>query len=394
MFQTVQRTIVELNRQVKFEKTQSSNNNFVFSPRFMPLTKPDQGSRFFSPDVMSLVDDNESSTIISSDNNIAPLKIQKGDRKSLLNLFMKVSSAETKFNQLKRSQSRVLRNKSQGGAGIETERPLNTLELEEKELNRLFKQLYKTMKPSQIDDMVQHGYTFMTPKQLNRFYGPNSLNITYNTSQYDVMDSLDREEALLSLFSDIGSRKREKRKAVVLGSSVLSPFIATGLVETPLILHPLVLSPLILSPSVLGPLVLSPSVFAPFVLSPLLLGGAYLSPGVGDPLILSPLVLFPIILSPLVLTPFVLSPLVLTPVVLSPALLTPLILSPLVLSPVILSPIVLSPLILCPTVLSPIIKSPVVSGAKVLAPDFASPHIQSAKHNVTVFASPSMLSKR
>jgi len=414
--------IIELNRQAK---NQEEKNQFIFSPRFMPLSKPDKGARFLSPDVLSLADDHQNSSVLAPIDNIAPLSSMLGsaivgDRQSLMKLLMKVSGAQNRFFEAKDTQFRVLHRNMEdkryeplGGASIDqsqskssrnvrqvpqSKQNINnqskTLEFEENELNKLFRQLYGSMSPSQMDEMAQRGFTFMAPKQLNRFYGSNSLNITFNTSQYASMDELDREEALLSFFSALGARNRSKRAAVVLGASVLSPFIATGLVLTPIILHPLVLSPLVLSPSVLGPLVLSPSVFAPFILSPGVLDALILSPAIGDPLVLSPLVLFPIILSPVLLSPFILSPLVLVPVVLSPLVLDPLVLSPYVLSPIVLSPIVLTPLILSPSVLSPIVKSPLVSGAKVLAPDFASPHVQSVKRNFTMFASPSMLSRR
>lgn len=434
-------------------KKHEEKNVFIMSPRFMPLSPPDKGSRILSPDVLSFVDSNDPHSKLTDIENIAPLstllgRTITGDREALTKLFMRLSGADSAFTKAKYDQmknpisgqtdqfnykdsnnrvfnqhfqrqptdtgssfmkltdgdignsaddnhaKRIERHTSekQGSSGKK-----RSVGAEEELLNNLFHQLYKSMTQRQLDEMLRNGYAFLTSKQLLNFYGEDSPAgpESFNISEYAELDEIDREEALLSVFTDISSDmyyNRSKREAIVGNASVLAPLIASPLSNTPIILHPLVLSPLILTPSVLGPLVLSPSVFAPFVLSPFVMSSLIVSPGVGDPVILSPLVLFPIILSPLVMTPFVLSPILLAPLVLSPLILDPLILSPYVLTPIVLSPLVLSPLILSPSVLSPVVHSPIVSGAKVMAPDFASPHIKSVKRNFKSIASPSMLS--
>jgi len=215
----------------------------------MPLSSPDKGKHYLSPDIFSLAKNAEN----SSNDNVLPLKHifgskTKGDRRSLINLFTKISGAEKKMKEIRR-QSLSMENSMPDQLKFQNV---------ENQLNQHFHQLYKSIRPHQIHDLTNHGYTYMTPKQLEKFYGPNSMvgPAPFNATELINMDDLDREAALLSLYSSIGSsqlrRNRSKRAPIVLGSSVLMPIIGSPSVLSPLVLHPLVLSPLILSPSVLG----------------------------------------------------------------------------------------------------------------------------------------------
>jgi len=376
-------------------KNSKYENNFILSPRIMPITAPDKGNRFLSPDLFSLVENNDPKF-----DNILPLWKSLGyqttakDRQALTNLFAMLSKTEHKLAEkflnspLNTDDTVNNGNRSFDGTVIQE----NAYKL-----IKTFHQLYKSVNPSQIGDLTNQGYAFMTQKQIQNFYCSNRTIINDKLCQiaaeYSNMTAADREASLLSHFLSIGTRNRSKRAPVVFGSSVLAPLVGSGSVLSPAILHPAVLSPLILSPSVLGPIILSPSIFSPVILSPNVLGGLYLTPVLADPVVLSPLVLFPIILSPIVLSPFILSVQLFVPVVLTPILLSPLILVPHVLSPVIKSPLVLSPGILSPDLLSPLIDSPIINGAKVLSPELASPHFRSDKYNFTSIASPSILSR-
>ncbi|VDO36262.1 unnamed protein product [Haemonchus placei] len=261
-----------------------------------------------------------------------------------------------------------------------------------------FEELDRLYTKSQREDLDKQGYSYLTLKQLDVIYGPNS---PYNKSDsHRLFRKLRRlhDDPHHLIEHDIRALAEAKKFRVRQKDIALSPFVLTPLtgagaaLSTTVVLSPLVLSPITLSPAVLGPIILSPWVFVPLILSPRVLSPLIVNPLIFSPIILSPLVLHPLILVPGVFNPVILSPLVLSPLILSPQVFTPIVLSPLLLSPLIYNPMAGSPLVLSPFLLSPIICSPQYLFAVVLSPYALSPLIQSKLIASEVILSPNWLS--
>ncbi|VDM63931.1 unnamed protein product [Angiostrongylus costaricensis] len=261
-----------------------------------------------------------------------------------------------------------------------------------------FEKLDKTYTLDQKDDLERQGFAFLTPKQLDIVYGPNSpYHKPDSLRQFKKIHRL-RDDPHHLIEKDIRKIAEAKKFQVRQKDIVLSPFLFTWLVfasgplSQPITLSPLLFSPIVLSPAVLGPITLSPWVFIPLILSPRVLSPLILTPLIFSPIILSPLVLHPLILVPGIFNPIVLSPLVLSPFILSPQVFSPLILSPMVLNPLILTPVAGTPLVLNPFLLSPLILSPLFLSSVVLSPYVLSPLIESKLIASEVILSPSWLS--
>ncbi|KAK6023223.1 hypothetical protein OSTOST_11053, partial [Ostertagia ostertagi] len=374
----------------------------IFSPRFLSVV-PEQDTddlfNLLSPSLFSIHEEGSDVEKKMSIPNLVKALPNK-DQEAWLDFIVEAAGVTDAIDMTEKKQEEIREKQTRGPDGT----PLyftkkNVTEIlgnTEKRKIETFEELDRLYTKSQT--LISRDIAFLTTKQLDVVYGPNS--------PYNKSDTHQRLHKLLRMHDDphhliekdIRLMAEAKKFQVRKRDIVLSPIILTWLTfqsatlsNAWVVLSPLVLSPITLSPAVLGPIILSPWVFVPLVLSPRVLSPLIVNPLVFSPIVLSPLVLHPLILVPGVFNPIVLSPLVLSPLILSPQVFTPIILSPLVLNPLIYNPMAGSPLVLSPFVLSPIICSPQYLFAVVLSPYALSPLIQSKLIASEVVMSPSWL---
>uniref|UniRef100_A0A7I4Y913 Uncharacterized protein n=1 Tax=Haemonchus contortus TaxID=6289 RepID=A0A7I4Y913_HAECO len=376
----------------------------LLSPRFLsivPEQDPDDLFNLLSPSLFSIHEEgSEVEKTLSLPNLVKALPNK--DQEAWLDFIVEAAGVSDAIDMTEKKQQEMREEGSRGPDGT----PLyftkkNVTDIfgdTEKRKIETFEELDRLYTKSQREDLDKQGYSYLTLKQLDVIYGPNS---PYNKSDsHQLFRKLRRlhDDPHHLIEHDIRALAEAKKFRVRQKDIALSPFVLTPLngagaaLSTTVVLSPLVLSPITLSPAVLGPIILSPWVFVPLILSPRVLSPLIVNPLIFSPIILSPLVLHPLILVPGVFNPVILSPLVLSPLILSPQVFTPIVLSPLLLSPLIYNPMAGSPLVLSPFLLSPIICSPQYLFAVVLSPYALSPLIQSKLIASEVILSPNWLS--